>query len=158
MIFNFSEWLLAEDGIVPSMRFYWISPNGKIIPSQGFGENLHIHTVINNPGLFGITKEYIEEKYKKFNEPLNSEGNARSEIMKELMEHGWVRMRCQGKQQEWTAQSAYNSHMIKNVQNWIQEMYFSRELSKFEVIRLIGLNGETTNIAVSEIIGDLKSA
>jgi hypothetical protein len=68
---------------------FFISPYGDIITA----DISHIDTVIKYPKKFGVTKEYIERIYNKYNEKLGVEGKAREEILKELMSKGWVRIR-----------------------------------------------------------------
>ena len=68
---------------------FFISPYGDIITA----DISHIATVIKYPKKFGVTKEYIERIYNKHNEKLGTEGNAREEILKELMSDGWIRIR-----------------------------------------------------------------
>jgi len=68
---------------------FFISPRGEIISA----EINHIVTIIKYPKKFGLTKEYIEDIYNKYNEPINLEGKAREEIIKSLMMDGWIRIR-----------------------------------------------------------------
>jgi len=77
-----------------SMKYeaFWISPNGVIIPNSGTADR-HIHMVIQYPEKFGFTKKEIEAIYKKRKEPMGAEGNAREDIMVELMKKGWTRIR-----------------------------------------------------------------
>lgn len=71
------------------MSAYWISPKGEIIEVK----HTHINTVIANPETFGLTREQIESKYKAFGETMGVEGEAREEIMKDLITSGWIRIR-----------------------------------------------------------------
>jgi hypothetical protein len=57
---------------------------------------LHIHFVIDNPGIFGLKREYIDAVYDSFNEPVGTEGKARIEILKRVLKGGWVRARFNG--------------------------------------------------------------
>src|SRR3972149_7713607 len=68
---------------------YWISPRGEIIGT----DVKHINYIWNNPSVFRLTKKYIESVYKKFKEKFGQEGNAREEIMLELLKQGWLRAR-----------------------------------------------------------------
>lgn len=68
---------------------YWISPGGASFPvSQN-----HILTVIEAPEKFNMTREAIEAVYARHKEPFGSEGNAREELILDLVKRGWVRIR-----------------------------------------------------------------
>ena len=68
---------------------YWVSPTGKAL---NVGTN-HIDAVIKNPKAFGLTSEYINNLYKSKGEVLGQEGNAREEIIIDLINKGWIRIR-----------------------------------------------------------------
>lgn len=69
---------------------WWVSPTGDIISVEA--QN-HITEIIRNPERFGTTREHVEEVYARHGERLGQEGNAREEIMKQVMDKGWIRMR-----------------------------------------------------------------
>ena len=60
---------------------FFISPKGQIVDT----EINHIATIIANPKKFGLTKDYIQTVYDKYNEKVNVEGKAREEIIKNLI-------------------------------------------------------------------------
>ena len=99
---------------------FWISPSGKeIIPLDG----THISFIVSNPKKFGLTKDYIEETYDKYNEPMNKEGDARKEIIKEVSKRGWIRVRHYFKPDYWSIQcDSYSNHIrtrtIKKFLEW----------------------------------------
>jgi len=68
---------------------FWISPDGEIFRV----ETSHIAFVIKHPGRFNLSKASILKAYSKYGEPLGLEGNARTEIIKELVLQGWIRTR-----------------------------------------------------------------
>jgi len=68
---------------------FFISPKGQIVDT----EINHIATIIANPKKFGLTKDYIQTVYDKYNEKVNVEGKAREEIIKRLIKSGWIRIR-----------------------------------------------------------------
>ena len=53
----------------------------------------HIQYIIKNPEMFNTTKKEIDNIYKGYNEPVNLEGKAREEIIKDIAKKGWVRIR-----------------------------------------------------------------
>lgn len=77
---------LTEGGINAA---FWISPRGEVI----FTPLSHIDQVLKTPAKFGLTKADIESVFQHFNEPLGLEGKAREQIMIDLLERGWIRLR-----------------------------------------------------------------
>lgn|SRR5574343_32564 len=61
---------------------FWISPKGKVISVDS---DKHISVIIKNPSFFGVSKEYVESTYAKYDEPIGSEGKAREEIISHLV-------------------------------------------------------------------------
>jgi hypothetical protein len=71
---------------------YWISPKDAIIPI--FGADKHIELVAENPSMFGLSRDEIDEIYHFEGELYGDEGNARIKILKKLIvERGWIRIR-----------------------------------------------------------------
>lgn len=68
---------------------FWISPDGYIIPV----DRNHINTVIKYSEKFGYPVNKIKSKYTKYKEPVGLEGKARHEIIIDLVQNGWIRMR-----------------------------------------------------------------
>jgi len=68
---------------------FWISPDGQIYRV----ETSHIAYVIKHPEKFELSKTAILDTYSKHDEPLGLEGNARTEIIKSLVNSGWIRIR-----------------------------------------------------------------
>jgi hypothetical protein len=74
---------------VPWANAYWISPSGKLLPL----DDLHIDEIIKSPETFGLTQQKIEETYEKYHETLGKEGEAREELMRDIIKDGWIRIR-----------------------------------------------------------------
>jgi hypothetical protein len=83
---------------------YWISPDGKIVPAED-GAISHIGMILKKPEFFGYTKEGILDLHKKHGDRLGQEGKAREEILKELLDKGWMRIRYVPRQQMFTLQT-----------------------------------------------------
>lgn len=75
---------------------FWVSPKGKITG----GLESHIAMVIKAPEKFGLTREWIDEKYKEYGERIGVEGKAREEIIREILKEGFIRIR-KYKNDEW---------------------------------------------------------
>lgn len=69
---------------------FWVSPRGKFLDA---GRDLHIGMVIKQPETFGLTRRYIDQLHEKYGEQVGQEGDAREEIMLDLMKQGWIRIR-----------------------------------------------------------------
>jgi len=69
---------------------YFINPVGKVVSTNG---RSHISMIIAEPEKFGFTKEYIQDAYDKYKEKLGVEGTAREDLIKELINKGWTRVR-----------------------------------------------------------------
>lgn len=94
---------------------FWISPNGVIMPNTAGEIDRHIHMVTHYPEKFGLTDQSIKAIYKKHKEPIGVEGgNAREEIILELMKKGWVRIRYVGRFDAFTVQLHKLTDKIKD--------------------------------------------
>ena len=69
---------------------YWIFPDGEI---RKLGTDSHISMVIKKPQEFGLKREEIEACYHKHNEKLWTEKKARKEIIFQLLDKGFIRVR-----------------------------------------------------------------
>jgi hypothetical protein len=52
--------------------------------------------VIQNPEKFGLTFDYIKQRFDEYGEKMGQEGKAREEIIMSLLEQGFVRIRKYG--------------------------------------------------------------
>jgi len=68
---------------------YWLFPDGKIHPVT----TTHIQAVINCPEEFGETSTTLKNLYDAYQENMPHEGKARVEIMKRILQRGYVRIR-----------------------------------------------------------------
>jgi len=91
------------------MLAFFISPYGDIIVSH----EKHINIIISNPEKFGITTDYIIDTYKKYNEKIGTEGQAREEIILNLVNQGWIRLRYY-RNQYWTINIGRLSTKVKD--------------------------------------------
>jgi hypothetical protein len=68
---------------------FFISSTGDLIHVP----DSHIATVIRDPERFGLTPAEIETVYKKYGERVGVEGEARRELLLQIIRLGWVRIR-----------------------------------------------------------------
>ncbi len=72
-------------------RAFFISPAGDLVPVP----TSHIAAVIADPSHFGVTRAFIEARHQHYNEPLGSEGHARDEVLLQMLDASWIRIREQ---------------------------------------------------------------
>jgi len=138
---------------------YWIDPHGRIsgIPYR------HINHIVSDPEKYGLTAKYIKDIHKKYKERLGQEGNAREEIMIELMKRGWTRVRkIVTGSVTWTIQCwVLNSTITKHILGWIFEMAKEKAISKNTEINISdvktgGMLSSTAGKAVQNLGENLK--
>jgi hypothetical protein len=78
---------------------FFLSPSGFLIPVKG----THIATVIFRPEVFGLSREEVNAAYKARGEAVYSEGEAREEILRSVLQRGWIRLRRH--RTHWSVQS-----------------------------------------------------
>ena len=97
---------------------FWISPKGEITGSM----KSHISQVIQAPEKFGLTREYIKDKYDRYGEKLGLEGKAREEIMKEIFDAGFTRIRKYGNS-GWTVDTGKADKRFKQrITKWAEKI------------------------------------
>jgi hypothetical protein len=96
---------------------YWISPYGDIMPLTA---ERHITEIWENPEKFGLTLKEIEAIFKKHKERRGSEGNAREEIMGDLIRNqGWGRVRYISSGDAFTIQiGSLTNTQKENIYDW----------------------------------------
>jgi len=88
---------------------FWINKNGKFFTLDKSSGDRHIYYIVDNPEIFGYTKERIQKIYQKYdehdpydNEKNPMEGKAREEIIIDVLKDGWIRIRNYLKQSRWS--------------------------------------------------------
>lgn len=110
----------------------WISPDGKILKV----DVNHVTDLINNAQTFGFTREYIESVYKKHNEPLYSEGDAREVLINEALTRGWIRVR--NYKNYWSVTVHKLTDRLKKIlRDWVNTFVKSKLMSKYDEIRIL---------------------
>jgi hypothetical protein len=114
---------------------YWVSPEGKLIEVS-----IHVRYILDNPGLFGKTREDLVAVYKKYKEPMGWEGKARHEIMLDAMRQGWMRIRCYN--YDWTLEYFYGASTPSKVTSAVNKLVDAGHLSYKDSIRVVAMVGE----------------
>jgi len=140
---------------MPNSVAYWVAPNGKSID---VGTNTHIKYIINNPKIFGLDKKKIIDKYAEYGETIGIEGDARGEIMMNLMKKGWLRVRHIPRKDSWTIQTYYFGNKEKNnIWDWVREARKKNWANAFADIRiLITKSGRIIDSSFSELVKGKK--
>ena len=90
---------------------FWVSPEGRFYDIDKGLDERHIYYLVDNPELFGFTRQHIVDTYKKYGEPnpyerdndtRPIEGRARQELIIDAVKRGWIRIRNFMKLFEWT--------------------------------------------------------
>lgn len=131
---------------------YWINPYGKILKQQN---TTHIQGVTKNPKTFGVTREWIEQIYKKHNEPVGTEGNAREEIMEYLFKKGYTRVRLYvNKYWSITLSNFRNRRVKKSLSKWAEDAAEDKSSGKFMPVRI--LDTKTNKMYADWTVNDIK--
>ena len=124
------------------MAAYWINPYGQIID---IGAGKHINQVTDAPEKFGVTREYLEAKFKEYGEPWGSEGKAREEIIKEIMKKGFIRIRLYPNK-FWSIQTwDFNSRTRKALEKWAEQAMNTPKAGKYMPVKLVSFAGQWQN-------------
>lgn len=132
------------------MAFYnrwWISPESEIVTVN---TSTHISEIIAHPEKFGLTREYIEETYKAHGERLGLEGKAREEIMKKVMDLGWIRARDgNGLYMETSNLSRYKDTIYSAIKTFLSENL----MGKFDPVTVVDYR--TSEVIRGDSAGDV---
>jgi len=133
--------LLSE--AMPSVQSYWISPRGETIPSG----TLHITAVVRNPEQFGYTGEELKEIEAKYGESLEQEGEARQEIMENLLRQQWIRLRYRPRQDTWVGETGRDARAVQHhLLRWMGEMVLDGQASDNTELRFTPLDTMATAV------------
>lgn len=104
---------------------FFISRESEIIPVP----DRHIVAIVNEPELFGLTMDEISKRFAKHKETIGWEGYARNEIILELLENNWTRLRFFQVSGTWRVQifEELNATLRTNI------LHFCKELKKGKV-------------------------
>ena len=129
-----------------SLDAYWVSSSGKV---YDVGVS-HIDEIFKKPERFKMDRKYLEEIYKKFNEPIGMEGKAREEIMIEAMKRGWIRVRTDMRSQDLILQVWRLDERTKlAILDFVLEMLTNKSFSKqteMIILELSRNNRESTSV------------
>ena len=136
---------------VPDADAYWISPGGESSPVR----MTHIREIINAPEYFGLSKEQVEEAYRRHGEPLGLEGRARREIMAALIRDGWIRIRYKPRESAYTVElNSLTPRVKKHLRAWATGALEANDKRKYSDVLIAELsNGESHRHGAADLIG-----
>lgn len=127
---------------------FWISPNGELIDSS---KTYHISMVIANPSKFGLSSDYINRIYAKHGEEIGTEGDAREEVIGELLKRGWVRIRSYRNYWSITV-DRFTDKSKSLIRSWVQEMIDIGAFGQYEELRIVEMRGRTHVLSAKDVL------
>ena len=118
---------------------YWISPRGKIFKDNN---TTHIRQVVANPKVFGVTRDWIEDIFKKHNEPVGVEGDAREEILMHLFKKGYIRVRLYVNKFWSITLYGFDRKAKKSLSSWADEAKKDKIAGKFMEVKILDLKSD----------------
>lgn len=115
----------------------WISPAGQIVEVA----NTHIDDVINHPDKFGLTLDHIKRIYQKYGEQLHQEGEAREEIIRDVLVRGWIRVRKYRNYWSMTLDSLKDSTK-RIVKNFVNTLIKNNIMSENDDIKILEIRSD----------------
>ncbi len=117
---------------------YWVNNKSEIYSV----DITHIDYIINNPEKFGMTKDYIQKIYDKYeNEKIGQEGMAREDIMLNAMKNGWIRIRKYKNQ--WIIQSYTLNNKVKdNIWDFANFLLMDKKENKYSEFVITAIHPE----------------
>lgn len=110
----------------------WLAPDGNYIKV----ESNHVSDIINNPSKFGVTDDFVTQLYDKHNERFGVEGNAREELIKLVLQRGWVRIR--NYRNYWSVTvDRLTPKVVNNIRNWVDSFIEKGIMGKYADIKVL---------------------
>lgn len=118
-------------------KAYYISPAGKLVDIPGY----HAKAMISKPEKFGLTRKEIEAAYKKYNEKMGIEGKAREELIKSILDKGWIRIR-EYPNMYWSVQARQmKKREMDRIQRWATVELKKNQSDAWMPVKIACLNG-----------------
>jgi len=116
---------------VISGNAYFIHPyKGQVI----YVPHSHISLVISNPEKFHLNFDYIKTIYKKYGEKIGLEGRARREILLDLIDQGFIRIRKYKNHWKVNVKDLYMDDAAVFLHRWAKAMIAATDDLQIEVI------------------------
>ncbi|MFV9616347.1 MAG: hypothetical protein ACNYZG_10355 [Gammaproteobacteria bacterium] len=127
---------------------YWINPYGQILELPVVN---HITALVKEPEKFDLTKDYVEQLYAKFGEPVGIEGKARNQLIREVVANGFIRIRLYP--QFWsTTVNRLDSKTKKALSNWAEVARENKQAGKYHPVKILELaNDNQSSFVINDI-------
>lgn len=106
----------------------WINPDFDILSN---GIESHITMVIKNPDYFGVNSDEIEACYEKHGERLRVEGKAREEIILQLLDKNYIRVRLYPNKYWSVSAKEWNEHTKNALKVWADQAKDVKQIGKY---------------------------
>ena len=117
---------------------YWLTSGGELLDIT---PKSHISYIIEEPRKFGLSLNDIKSIYKKYDEPIYSEGKGREEIITKVLKNGFIRLRRYNKY--WSVNVwKYNSKIERILSDWsYQILQNGIEKDKYIPVKISAIEG-----------------
>jgi hypothetical protein len=121
----------AMSGRVLTGNAYFIHPyKGQVI----YVPHSHISLVISNPEKFNLNFDYIKAIYEKYGEKIGLEGRARREILLDLIDQGFIRIRKYKNHWKVNVKNLYGDNAAVFLHRWAKSMIAATDDYHIEVV------------------------
>ena len=118
----------------------WLTPSGEYITVK----TNHVADIISNPSKFGVTSSFIQELFDRHGERMGVEGNAREELIKLILQRGWVRIR--NYRNYWSVTvDRLSSKVSDNIRNWVDSFIKEGIMGNYESIKVYEVQHDRMN-------------
>ena len=125
---------------------FWVSPEGRFYDIDKSLDERHIYYLVDNPELFGFTRQHIVDTYLKYGEPnpydrdndtRPIEGMARQELIVAAVKRGWVRIRNYMLLFDWTVNVCQLDRTTKEIlRDWANAVIANSNYGAFSEVRI----------------------
>ena len=126
---------------------YWFKRNHPLVDVSG---DNHIDYVIDNPKLFNMTLDEIKQIFNDNGETFQNgsalEGKARAEIIKQVTNDGWIRIRHYTKPEYWSIQCDNFSLRKSDIQMFVDDAVMNSAMYPDEELHILGFNDDDKHI------------
>lgn len=124
---------------------FWVSPKSKIVTVT----TNHIGDIISYPNKFGVTRDYINDVYKRYGERVGQEGEARHEIIEYVLNHGWIRVRRYRNYWSVTVDELSRPR-LRTIRNFVHTLVKDGAMHKYDELRILDMKNDSLKTVNAE--------
>lgn len=126
----------------------WISPRGEIVEVR----DNHGMEVYRHPRKFGLSKLFYDNLLDKYGETPGEEGRAREEVIRLLLDEGWIRVRQ--RRNSWSVNvGSLNGYVTDILREWIKREVLDGNIYPKEEFKIIPMDDRVRTLTAEEIMG-----